>query len=136
MKKIVIVWIFLITILSSNWDYEVKLYEKVLPMVFKHMSINAFVDKKTEEILSNSKKITLVHNCKNADVLIGNSFENLIKDCKDKPIFGTTYRSFKKNLNYFGAFYWRKGRPQIRFRIDIIEKHKLNLPQSLRKYAK
>ena len=51
MKKIVIVWIFLITILSSNWDYEVKLYEKVLPMVFKHMSINAFVDKKTEEIL-------------------------------------------------------------------------------------
>lgn len=136
MKKIVIVWIFLITILSSNWDYEVKLYEKVLPMVFKHMSINAFVDKKTEEILSNSKKITLVDNCKNADILIGSNFENLIKDCQDKPIFGTTYRSFKKNLNYFGAFYWRKGRPQIRFRIDIIEKHKLNLPQSLRKYAK
>ena len=136
MKKILLLWIFILTVLSSNGDYEVKLYEKVLPMFFNKISINAFVDKKTKEIMSHSKKIILVDNCKNADVLIGSNFENLIKDCQYKPIFGTTYRSFKKNHNYFGAFYWRKGRPQLRFRLDIIKKYKLNLSESLRKYTK
>jgi hypothetical protein len=136
MKNIFVILIFLFNIAMANTNYELKLYEQILPIIFKTKTLNVYADDKTKEILIHSKKIKLVKNCIDATLLIGNNFPNIPSSCLNKPIFGTTYRSFKKNSNYFGAFYWRKGRPQIRFKLDVIKKQKLNLSDNLRKYAK
>ncbi len=135
MKKLSLLLICICATSYASSNYELRLYEQILPSIFKIDTLKVYADKKAKEILINSEKIVLVKTCVEANVLIGSNF-NLPLNCLDKPIFGTTYRSFKNNDNYFGAFYWRKGRPQIRFKLDVMKKQKLNLSQSLRKYAK
>ena len=137
MKRIIIIFVFFTTILNANNRYELKLYEKVLPFVFHKTPLIVFADKDANEILKYSKKFKIVTKCKKAVViLIGSDFLDIPDECKDKPIFSTSYRSFKNSENSFGAFYWRKGRPQIKFKNKVLEKYNLTLPNFLRKYAK
>ena len=135
MKKIIIISIFIINTLFASDSYESKLYEKILPMVFQQKNINIFPDNEAKDFFKNSSKFNIVYNCDDADLLVGKSIENFPLDCKNKPIFATSYRLFS-NENSFGAFYWRKGRPQIKFKLSVIEKFNLHLPQSFKKYAK
>ena len=134
MKKIFIIAIFIVNLLANN-SYETKLYEKILPIVFKQQNLNVFVDNKVRVFLKDSSIFNIVYNCDNADLLIGKSILNFPSNCNNKPIFATSYKLLN-NENSFGAFYWRKGRPQIKFKLKAIEKFNLYLPQSLKKYAK
>lgn len=138
MKKILIIFILVYTTLLNGSDkYELKLYEKVLPSIFTTTPIKVYVDKNTKELLKNSNKFEIMDSCDDATVLlIGKSFVNIDSQCQGKPMFSTSYRGFKNGTNSFGAFYWRKGRPQIRFKRDVLDKYNLFLPNSLQKYAK
>jgi len=133
--KYLIIFFISLSILFANDNYELKLYEKIIPSIFKH-KVYVYVDKKSEELLKNSDKFLIVDNCNNADILIGKYFDNLEDSCKNKPYFSTSYKSYKNNKNSFGAFYWRKGRPQIKFREEIIKKQNLTLPDSFSKYIR
>jgi len=135
MKKIFIIFIITLNIIYANDNYELKLYEKILPTICKTDTIKVFADNKVKKILQNSNRFVLVENCNDATILIGKYFSDLSRECRNKPIFTTTYQSFKNNSNSFGAFYWRKGRPQIKFRLEVIEKYNLNLSKELKKYA-
>ncbi len=134
MKKLL--FLILSTILFAGEDYELKLYEKVLPILFSQNKISVYADIKSEELLYDSKILILSKDCRDATFLIGKNFDNLENSCKNKPIFATSYRSFTELENSFGAFYWRKGRPQIKFNSSNIEKFNLFLPKSLQKYSK
>lgn len=137
MKKILIILLLFYNILNANNNYELKLYEKVLPSIFKQTPIKIFADKNIKEILKYSQLFHIVDNCDNAVMLlVGKNFSDLSKECKNKPIFSTSYRDFKNNDNSFGAFYWRKGRPQIKFKNSVISKFNLHLPNNLKKYSK
>ncbi len=137
MKNILIILFLLYSTTNASDNYELKLYDKLLPLIFIKTPIVVFVDKDTRELLKNSDKFKIVNSCdKNTMVLIGKNFHNLSYQCKNKPIFATSYRGFKNQKNSFGAFYWRKGRPQIRFKNDVLNRYNLNLPNSLKKYAK
>jgi len=137
MKKILFITILLHTLLNANSTYEVKLYETVIPSIFIKYPINVYLDKNTQDLLKNSTKFKVLYHCdESVQLLIGENFDNLPEVCKDKPVFSTTYRSFKNNKNSFGAFYWRKGRPQIKFKTNILNKYKLILPNALKKYEK
>ena len=137
MKKILIVLLIYYNCLNASDNYELKLYEKVLPSIFTKLPIKVFVDKKHRKMLQNSSKFKVVDNCNESVVLlVGKDFTKLPSECKNKPLFSTSYRSFKNDKNSFGAFYWRKGRPQIKFKNDVLDRYNLNLPASLKKYAK
>ncbi len=137
MKRIIIIFVFFTTILNASNNYELKLYEKILPPIFSKIPLTVFADKDANELLNISKKFKIVTNCNEAVViLIGRNFLNIPDDCKDKPIFSTSYRSFKNSKNSFGAFYWRKGRPQIKFKNKVLVRYNLTLPNFLRKYEK
>ena len=135
MKGFLVVFILITNSLSANENYELALYEKILPNILKK-DLLIYTDSKTKEILKHSKSLKITSNCIEADVLLGKGFKNLALKCQDKPIFSTSYRSFTNNPNAIGAFYWRKGRPQIKFKLDALDKYKLKLPQSLQEFAK
>jgi len=135
MKKLTIIFILIIN-LNANNNYELKLYEQLLPKIFSTNIITVFADKKTKELLSKSDKFILVDNCDDAIVIIGKNLNKDITLCQYKPHFNTSYKSFNNSKNSFGAFYWRKGRPQIRFKLDAIKKYNLDLPSNLKKYAR
>lgn len=136
MKKILITFILIYTTLLNGSDkYELKLYEKVLPAIFTATPIKVFVDEEMKELLKNSKKFDITDNCDYTTVLlIGNSFQNLDNSCKNKPRFYTNYRKYKKDKNGFGVFYWRKGRPQIKFKSSSLNHLNIKLPQGLKRY--
>jgi len=136
MKKLFFILILIYGILNAKDNYELKLYENILPLFFKTDTIDVYVDSQTKDILKNSERFKVVLNCNDATLFIGKDFSHLSQACQEKPIFCTSYRSFKDNKNCFGAFYWRKGRPQIKFKLDVIKTYELQISEKLRKYAK
>ena len=125
--------LFLATVILASENYELKLYEKILPLIFQTDKLVVFTDSSSQEIFQNSKIFSVTSQCNKAIVVVGKSFEN---SCKNKPIFSTSYRNFEKLDNSFGVFYWRNGTPRIGFNLEKIEKFNLFLPKSLKKYAK
>ncbi len=134
MKRLIIILLLTTYSFGSSENYELKLYEKILPSIFKK-DLLVYTDRKSKKILWNSSILKFTPNCESADILIGKDFKSLPSKCKDKPIFSTSYRSFLNTTNSIGAFYWRKGRPQIKFNVDSLEKYDLKLPQSLIEFA-
>lgn len=133
--KIILLLFIVLTTLFSNENYELKLYEKVLPALFKMKLLTIYTDKKHKVIMQKSKRFTLVNHCKDAVLLFGSYFNSLPQECQNKPVFYTNYRNYKKDKNGFGVFYWRKGRPQIKFKKFTLEAMHLKLPQNLQRYA-
>ena len=77
----------------------------------------------------------LSQQCEKADLVYGTLFENLAKECQKLPRFTTDYESFLKDKNVIGAFYWRKGRPQLRFNKERCDDFEIHLPPELVRYA-
>ena len=135
MKKILIFFILISNIFANYDNYELKLYEKILPAIFTNKLL-IFIDNSNTDILKDSDVLETTLDCEKANLLIGKNFTKLSKNCQNKPIFSTSYRSFKDTPNSIGAFYWRKGRPQIKFKLDVIDEFSLHLPKSLMEFAK
>jgi len=132
LKKLLILLIFLSSTLFAGENYELKLYEKILPIIFQTDKLVVYVDSSSKEIFKNSNIFTITSDCDKATVVIG---KNLKKSCPDKPFFATSHRSFENLENSFGVFYWRNGIPNIKFNSSNIIKFNLFLPQSLKKYS-
>jgi len=122
--------------LFSHDNYELKLYEKVLPVIFKVQNLNIYVDADTKSIIKHTRFFNIVSDCTQASLIIGKKFRSLKNECLSKPRFATSYKSFIQQPNVIGAFYWRKSRPQIRFNSKNILKYGLFLPDSLKRFAK
>jgi len=135
MKKVILILILFYNIVFAN-NYERKLYEQVIPSIFVAIPVTIYADDDTKNILKNSDLFNIVNKCDSTvDLIVGKNFKNLPQSCQDKPIFATSYRWYKKK-NSFGAFYWRKGRPQLKLKKAVIEKFTLTIPENLRKYLK
>jgi len=117
-------------------NYELKLYEKVLPLFFKSEPIAVYADDEVAKILKKSAKFHLVTSCEeDTVVIVGSAFEHLSPLCKKKPIFATSYRAYMHYKNSFGAFYWRKGRPQLKFKKEVLDGFGMHIPKDLVRYV-
>ncbi len=132
MIKKILLFLILTTFAWSSDRYEKTLYEKIFPLIFHKKVVKIYTDKSNKDIFEKSKKIITVNSCERSDMVFG-----IVKaaNCQNKPLFVTTYREFETNGNAIGAFYWRKGRPQLRFKEKSFKKFHLILPEILRKYA-
>ena len=133
MKKILFIFVMTISVYGSD---ELKIYERVLPSIFRVSKINVFISDDLRYNISKSKYFRVVNHCEDAMLLMGSGFKNLKKECLQKPVFATNYITYKKYKNSFGAFYWRKARPQLKFNLDVLGRLHLVLPRTLQKYAR
>ena len=133
-KKLLLVFVVVLNIYASDDKYTLRLYEKVLPLVLSSNDISVYTDKNVKKLFSNNHIFKIVTECEQADIIVGSKFEN-VECLKKKPLFATSYSSYKNNLNSFGAFYWRKGRPQFRLNKDVIQRYDFILPDSLERFA-
>jgi len=134
MKKVVLLLSFLLIPLMADANYELKLYEKIFPLIMKKPTLKVFVEDRYKDIFEDSEHILLVSNCRNADFIFAKNSSMLPNGCASKPIFATQFKAFSQK-NVFGVFYWKKGRPQLVFNKKTIQEKGLVLPQSLAKYA-
>ena len=77
----------------------------------------------------------LTQQCAHADIVYGSHFETLPQACQSLPRFSTDYEIFQKDTYVIGAFYWRKGRPQLRFNQERCERFEIFLPSELVRYV-
>jgi len=86
------------------------------------------------KFLHNNRAIKTTKTCEKADIIIINKKLDLPAGCEEKAIFSTHYRTYLKNENIVGSFFWQKGRPNIIFRRAYLEENKIRLSQSFQKY--
>jgi len=120
----IIIYFLFFSFLYSN-EYEIELYKEVF---------NSLFSKKVKVYSDREIALNLVKDCLRADILLIYDIKNIPKKCTNKPLFVTNYKDFL-NTKAIGAFYWRKGRPQLKFKIKTILKYNLNLPDALKEYA-
>jgi len=102
-------------------DTEVKLFTKLFTSLFNKKIVYVYTENPKYKKL-HSIFLKNVDDCNKADIVLGIS-----KACKNKPHFLLDYYEYKRHKNAIGAFYWRKGRPQLRLRKNMILKYKLTI---------
>ncbi|WP_041959526.1 hypothetical protein [Sulfurospirillum arsenophilum] len=85
--------------------------------------------------LQGSTFTNLAGQCSHADIVYGSNFETLPQPCKSLPRFSTDYEIFQKDEYVIGSFYWRKGRPQLRFDKERCDRFEIFLPEELVRYV-
>ncbi len=109
---------------------ESTLFQRLFTELFDKKPVYVYTSAKYEKILEPSVNIIIVKSCKKADIQFG----IVDRNCS-KPVFVLDYYVYKKNPNILGAFYWRKGRPQLRLRRKIIEKYHLHICKDFEDYV-
>jgi len=134
LKKLLLAVIFISNLFANN--YEVRLYEKIIPSIFQKDKVIVYASKDIKEFFLNKHLFSITTDCNKADIIVGKKFKDLNTECLKKPFFTTSYRAYRKYKNAIGAFYWKKGRPQLQFELQKIEQFNLFLPNSLKRYTK
>ena len=77
--------------------------------------------------------LNLTNNCQDADIVLISAIKGLPNNCFKKILFGTKYSNLQ-NKDVIGAFFWQKGRPNILFSKENLEKKNIKLSTNLQKY--
>ena len=119
MKSLIL--LFIVVFVNGN---EIELFENLFSQMFKKTKVKVYTNKYK---FFNSKILYKVNSCKKADIVLGPL------KC-DKPRFLLNYYNFKNDKKAIGAFYWRKGRPQLRLRKNNILRYHLHLSKEFSEY--
>jgi hypothetical protein len=128
LKKIIFIISISITFLFSS-EIEAKLYDKLFTTLFSKNIVKIYTENPEIKKLK-YKNIVFVDDCKKADIVIGK-----IKQKCNKPVFVLSFKDYKHQKNAIGAFYWRKGRPQLRLRWIVIKKYHLYLSNDFKDFV-
>ncbi|WP_333803929.1 hypothetical protein [Sulfurospirillum sp.] len=132
--KLLYVWGLFLS-MSFAETPEQELIVKVLKLIsIKNVSVVIY-EHEPSITLQGSTFTNLVQQCSHADIVYGSNFETLPASCKTLPRFSTDYEIFQKDEHVIGAFYWRKGRPQLRFNEERCERFEIVLPPELVRYV-
>lgn len=117
MKAIVITLILAFSLFASdNKDViRAQIIEKIISNISIQDVITVWSDNK--ELIATFRKssnIITTDDCDKANIVVVEDAKNMEdKNCKNKPIFVLNYNLLKELPESFGAFFWKKGRPNI-----------------------
>ena len=92
-------------------------------------------DVKIMKAFHSSEKFKVVDDCNDAKLIVLSKKPNLPKDVRNKHIFVLDYDLLNEIPESFGAFFWKKGRPNVVFIKPRIQKHSLKLSANLKPYV-
>ena len=119
--------------------FEAKILESVILPLTENKKVCVKGNNKQRiyekiDVLKLSKKLKLVRNCKEADLILIVRL-NPENTKFEKPTFALDYYSLRNCKNCIGGFFWRRGRPQIIIFSDMLKDIKKSIPSYLKKYA-
>ena len=128
MKKILL----LIVLSNFLFTQEIKglkeLVNYLFPLIMHKKYIKVYTLPKYYIYFPNSKFI-IVRDCKKSDIVFGNI------ECKNRPVFALNYDFYISHKNVIGAFYYRKGRPQLKFKKHVYLKYFKSIPNELKDFV-
>ncbi len=135
MRKIILILILFSTFISASNDISTKIVATLLKQLAGNkykVWLNTHTDK--NPITINKKHLNIINNCEDASVLLLYSDISIDNKCKNKIILVLDYTLLHKYTNAVGAFYWKKGRPNIVFIRSRLKQHNIKLSESYDKY--
>lgn len=129
MKKIIVSFFIIVTAL-----YSASSESKIIKLIFDSLyggDVSIYTKDSKKVDIINEAGFKLVDSCSQADIVYSSK---KLKGCNNKPLFTDNFKVFSKNKNAIGAFYWKKGRPNILFLKPRLDKFNLTLPLKLKKY--
>ncbi len=135
MRNIILIFILFTVLLNASNDVSTKIVATLLEQLAGN-KYTVWLDTQTKKnvITINEKHLHTRKHCKDASILLLYSNTSIDNKCKNKIIFVLDYALLHKYRNAVGAFYWKKGRPNIVFIRPRLEKHKIKLNKSYDKY--
>ena len=128
MKKIFLFLFISILLFSQEIKGLKELLNYIFPLIIHKKIITIYTLPKYYKYFQSSKFI-ITMNCKKSDIIFGDI------NCNNKPIFALNYDFYLKNQNVIGAFYYRKGRPQLKFKKDRFLKFFKSIPKEFKDYV-
>ena len=147
MRKIFILLILLYGHLYAlERESTLKMYHQIFSALVSKPIINVYTnDKEYKDVFVYSKRISLSEKPEESDiVLITDEFtlhsvlrKNRIEQSTNKKpiLFVTNYRFLKRSTDIIGAFYWRKGRSQLLFIKNRLDKYGIVLPPEYKDFS-
>jgi len=140
LKKIIfILLIFLIGFAKAEdkaEELEVKLIETVATVITEKKNPAVYCIGYDEYKLSKySDKLIITNNINKANIVIIGNDKNISKNIK-KLAISLDLETFKDCDTCVAVLYWRKGRPQLIFSLERVNRFNINLPQEFKPYIK
>lgn len=134
MRTLFIILVLLITILdASDARLAASIYENITKALTGKESPKVYLHGEIDELVTHPLSGT-VTTCQEADVIIARSIQDLPKECADKILFGNSYRELRSTPQMVGAFFWSKGRPNIVFYQQRLQRHAITLGDEYTRY--
>ena len=139
-KNIVLKVIFLFSIFgafinASELEIAARIIDKTVASLFPNKkSVKTWANSEYHiKLISKSKKMSLAGFTEKASFyLVGSSIDTYIP--KNTIIFATDIDLFYNDERVIGAFYWQKGRPNLIFLKERLDKYKLSLSEEFSSY--
>ncbi|MEA2111948.1 MAG: hypothetical protein U9P71_07875 [Campylobacterota bacterium] len=133
MKKLLITLIVSVVLLANDTQLAIKIYNSIAHECTKKVEAKIYLHGDLD-ILYNNKSINRTYDCADADFVITSTLLGLPSECNSKIIFSNKYRLFKQSNRVVGAFFWQKGRPNIIFDRERLQKSGIELSDNFQKY--
>ncbi|MFA5234855.1 MAG: hypothetical protein WC390_10685 [Sulfurimonas sp.] len=117
MKKFFLLLLLTFSLFAS--DSKDVLRAQIIEKIISNISINEVITvwSDNKELIAEFRKssnIITTDDCGKANIVVIENAKNIEnKDCKNKPVFVLNYNLLKDVPESFGAFFWKKGRPNI-----------------------
>ena len=134
MTKILFLLFFTVTFsLSSQISISTKIVGKIIYALNSDAKI--WINKKTNyKDVVDTSVLNIVNYCNDANIVMINSNKTIPINCKDLPIVTFDYNLLSKNKNAVAAFFWKRGRPNIIFIKDRLDKFNISIPNKYQSY--
>lgn len=135
MRKFLFLLLLAPLLFSSDLRTEQKIYQLIIhSLIPKKEIVNIWCDDdEKRKVLNTIEGIHSVDSTEDADILLISKKENLQK----KGIkFVTSYQLLEgQEIDILGGFFWQKGRPNILFLKNSLQKYNIILPESMQDYV-
>ncbi len=136
MKKFIVLTLFISSLLGSAVEIEKGIYKTILKALFPTKKVIKVWsdDPSKKDLFESIPGIKVVNEKKIADILMLFNTLNVQRN-SNQMIFANGYLILQRNKGVVvGGFYWQKGRPNLIFIKNRLEKVGIVLPTNLQKY--
>ncbi len=126
---------------SDERELEIKILEKIFTDITRKKSVRVIIlgnksDYFSEGIRRYAERLKEAKSCDKADIvfLAGVYRGKLPKGCGGKILFSSRKKDILLRENCVGAFYWKKGRPNILFIRERLLRKRIKLPPEYNRF--
>lgn len=138
-KSIFLILLFSSYIYSVDRDITAKVYGTVFSELYQNRDlVYVYIQDNSYLKYFNKKSIKATFDISKATVALVSSakeLEKVVSQNRDLAIFTTKQRILYKSDNVIGGFYWTKGRRQLIFIEERLNRYHISLPDEYKRYT-